>query len=423
MINSSNMSSMYYMIELSRANVFPLRQLIHNSQDFYDSDINPLSYTKFGYMMRASLDIAERITRKYDKPEFDIKPVDIGGKSYIIKQKIILRKPFCNLIHFEKNIIENSGKNFENESKKLNLPKLLIVAPLAGHHATLLKSTVQDCLKYFDVYITDWIDAAYVPMDQGSFDMDDYIDYIIEFLELLGTKVNVMAVCQPTVPVLAATAIMSSEGRRNIPSSLILMGGPIDARQNPTAVNDFATARNLDWFKRYLITRVPHNYPGFMREVYPGFLQLAGFIGMNFQKHASSHFKLYQNLILKDFKGAAAQKAFYDEYLSVMDLPAEFYLQTIKEVFQEFSLATGKLVSRGRYVNLSAIKKTSLLGIEGERDDIAGVGQTKAALKLCTNIKNKEYYLQKDVGHYGVFTGSKFREFVLPTIKNFVYKN
>lgn len=294
---------------------------------------------------------------------------------------------------------------------------------MAGHHATLLKGTVAELLPYFDVYITDWVDACQVPLSHGTFDMDDYIDYIIEFFNLLG-PINVMAVCQPTVPVLAATAILASYNSSNAPKSMILMGGPVDARKNPTAVNVFASGKQIDWFEKNVIMQVPPNYPGYKRQVYPGFIQLAGFMGMNLTKHIDSHMKLFKNIIIEDNETAINQRKFYDEYLSVMDLPAEYYLQTVKEVFLDFSLATGKLISRGRKVDLSAINKTALFGIEGEKDDIAGVGQTKASLCLCTNLpeSKKHYHLQKGAGHYGIFNGSKYRQFIVPEIKKFVYK-
>jgi poly(3-hydroxybutyrate) depolymerase len=402
---------LYNVVESTRFQLSPMRQMIKASHQLLNNTSFLLTHTQLGHTIEASLKIAERITRQYQKPEFGIKSIEVNGKTVKIWQKTVLHKPFCNLLHFEK-------PDFKQQ------PKLLIVAPLAGHHATLLRSTVQDCLPYFDIYITDWIDASQVPLSQGNFDMNDNIDYIIEFIEHLGASTHVMAVCQPTVPVLAATALMSADKNPLTPKSMILMGGPIDARKNPTSVNVFATHKSLDWFKSSVITRVPFNYPGFMRPVYPGFLQLAGFISMNLERHIDSHIELYKNLVCDEEQQAQNRIKFYDEYLSVMDLPAEFYLQTIKEVFQEFSLATGKLTSRGRKVDLSAITKTALLGIEGEKDDIAAVGQTKASLKLCSNIpeSKKHYYMQKGVGHYGVFSGSKFREFIVKEIKDFIYK-
>lgn len=298
---------------------------------------------------------------------------------------------------------------------------------MAGHHATLLKSTVQDMLPSCDVYITDWIDAKNIPLHAGSFNMDDFIDYIIEYIKYLGSDLHVMAVCQPTVPALAAISILSSESKAKqvVPKSLILMAGPIDARKNATTVDKFALDHNLEWFKNTVITYVPPNYPGYMRKVYPGFLQLMGFVSLNIQKHLESHIKMFNYILNEQNEKATIKKRFYDEYFAAMDLPAEFYLQTIERVFQDFTLAKGKLVSKGREVNPKAITKCALLSIEGQNDDISGVGQTKAALDLCVSLPDymKQHHLQDDVGHYGVFSGSKFRKYILPIINKFIYAN
>lgn len=402
---------LYFLIESMRQNMNPARFNMLMTKQILNNIIEANPNSHMATLLKANTIIAERLTRKYKKPIFGIKKVTINGKDEKVSQKVVKSDPFCHLIHFTK-------PNYDKYQ-----PKLLIVAPMSGHHATLLRGTVQDTLPHFDVYITDWIDANQVPICDGSFDLDSYIDYIINYTRLLGPNLHVYAVCQPTVPVLAATAIMSEMGDTHVPKSLILTGGPIDARKNPTAPNDFAIQRNLEWFDSMMISSVPSNYPGFRRRVYPGFLQLAGFVSMNLQRHVTSHFDLYKNLLVEDSEKAIRQKEFYDEYFSVMDLPAEFYLQTIKEVFHDFSLATGKFVSRGRKVDLGAITKCALLGIEGEKDDIAAVGQTKAALKLCKNIPDnmKQYYLQKGVGHYGAFSGSKFRNIIVPEIKEFVY--
>jgi len=403
---------LYYMIEFMRLQASPSRIALTAMQQILESSFNPMNHTPYARTVRATMDIMERITRQYPKPEFGIKETSVDGIHYEIEQVTCAAKTFCNLIHFKKQKI-----------KKI-LPKLLIVAPMAGHHATLLRGTVEALLPYCDVYITDWIDAAQIPLSHGSFNMDDYIDYVIEFLQALGPDIHVMGVCQPTVPVLAAVSIISEDKDKTPPRSMVLIGGPIDARKNPTAVNVFATEHNIDWFQKMLITTVPANYPGFGRKVYPGFLQLAGFISMNWKRHLSSHIDIFKHLMIEDDEAADKQKEFYDEYLSVMDLPAEFYIQTIQEVFHQFSLATGHLVSRGRKVHPSSIKDVALLGIEGEHDDISGLGQTKAALDLCINIPNKkkQYHLQRDVGHYGVFSGSKFRSQVVPVIVEFIEK-
>lgn len=406
-----NFNPLYYMVEASRLQISPARIGLNLALQWFENSYNPLYSTNFARTMRASLEIAERMTRKYTKPTFGITKCKVDNHTYDVEIKTVNSKTFCNLQHFKKIGLKESQ------------PKLLMVAPMAGHHATLLKGTVQDCLPYFDIYITDWIDASQVPLNLGYFDMDDFINYIIEFIQFLGPDVHVMAVCQPTVPVLAAVSILSETNEKEVPKSMILIGGPVDARQNPTRVNSFATTKTIDWFEKMVITPVPQNYPGYMRSVYPGFLQLAGFISLNLQRHVMSHVDMYKNLLIEDDEEAEKQKAFYDEYLSVMDMPAEFYLQTIKEVFQDFALAKGTLVSRGRKVHLNSIRKCALLGIEGENDDIAAVGQTKAALDLCVSIPDslKQYHLQPSVGHYGVFSGSKFRNFIVPAMKDFVY--
>lgn len=386
------------------SNILKMQGFIsHDNKEMFDN-------TKFWQnLSKSSYEMLERSTRYYDKPKFEIDQVLINEKPVQVTEKIILNKSFCNLIFFDKKIAQ---------------PNLLIVSPMAGHYATLLRETVRELLPFFNIYITDWINARDIPTSAGNFNMDDYIDYLIEFLEKIGKGTSLMAVCQPTVPALAATAIMSEQKHKFTPESLILIGGPVDARLNPTDVNDFATARSIDWFKSNVIFEVPNGYLGQGRKVYPGFIQLSGFMSMNIWKHIESHIKLFECLITGKIDKAEKIKNFYDEYLAVMDIPAEFYLQTIEEVFQKFSLATGKLISRGRKVNLKHITETALLGIEGENDDIAGVGQTKASLKLCKSLPDEKlrYHLQKNVGHYGVFSGSKFRDEIVPIIRDFIYK-
>lgn len=360
----------------------------------------------------AGLELFERLTRKYDKQGFELDPIEVDGKPVEVKEKRVKKLAFCDLVHFEK-----QGK-FKQE-------KLLIIAPMSGHYATLLRGTVQDTLPFFDVYITDWKNAAEIPLTKGAFDLDDFIDYLIEFSEFLEGDCHMLAVCQPTVPAAAAVAIMENEGNKLHPKSMILVGGPIDGRINPTMINKFADKKPIEWFEQNLINRVPMNYPGAGRRVYPGFLQLAGFIAMKPESHADKHKEYYEHLIEGDGDSAEKHEKFYDEYLSVMDLTAEFYLQTIKKVFQDFDLPEGKFESRGRPANMSSIKETALLALEGENDDIAGVGQSKAALALCSNLpeSKKQYHLQMGVGHYGVFNGSKFREHVVPVIRKFVAEN
>lgn len=404
-----NTNYMYYMLEGLRAQIAPTHLGIKILKEaFEDESLKDNGYAR---IMHAYLTVSERMLRKYEKPKFNITETIIDNVTYEIDEKIILKKPFCKLKHFSK------------VGYKEVMPKLLIIAPMAGHHATLLRATVQELLPYCDVYITDWIDASYVPVEAGRFDMDDFIDYTIEFINFLGPNTHTMAVCQPTVPLLAAISIMSSDNQPNVPNSMILIGGPIDARKNPTAVDEFALSKNLEWFCKTVTMNVPPNYPGHGRKVYPGFLQLAGFISLNLSRHIDSHLELLQNLLNGDYKKVDHTIKFYDEYLAPMDMAAEFYLQTIEEVFHEFSLARGKLVSENRHINLKDITKCALLGIEGELDDIAAVGQTKAAINLCANIPDsmKQYHMQKGAGHYGVFSGSKFKQFIVPVIKDFIY--
>ena len=407
-----NSNQLYYLLECARANLSPARYSIIGAQEWYENQYNPFYHTDFAQTMRATLEIAERLTRKYAKPEFGITTARVNDKEYAVEEITIVHKPFCNLLHFDK-------KAYTSRQ-----PKLLIVAPMAGHHATLLRATIKEMLSYADVYVTDWIDASQIPLSEGAFNMDDFIDYTIEFIKTCGPDIHVMAVCQPTVPVLAATAIMSSMNDSDTPNSIILIGGPVDARKSPTPLGKFAEDKSNEWFEQHTITKVPPNYPGKGRLVYPGFLQLVGFIGLNWRKHLESHLEMFHNLLIEEDEHADTQKAFYDEFLSVMDLPAEFFLQTIHEVFHKFSLARGKLVSRGRHVDTSCITKTALFGIEGEKDDIAGIGQTKASLDICTGIPDarKEYLLQPEVGHYGVFSGSRFRKFIAPKIGSFIKK-
>jgi poly(3-hydroxybutyrate) depolymerase len=399
-------------MELNKMLMFPSHLLFNITKKWNNAQCNPYQSTSYGRYAAATYEIAERLTKIYPKPEFNIFSTEVNGREIKVKQKTVISKPFCNVIHFQK------------QTRSLKLPKLLIVAPLSGHFATLLRKTVLGLLPTFDVYITDWIDAKHVPTSVGSFDMDDFIDYTIEFMEKLSPDLHVLAVCQPTVPVLAAISLMSSENNPNVPRSMILMGGPIDTRQSPTSVDLFAEERSLNWFKSHLITEVSIGYAGHGRAVYPGIYQLMGFIMMNPKRHIDAHVKLYNTIVEGDEEKAELQRKFYDEYFAVMDMTAEFYLQTIKSVFKDHDLPKGMLFSRNRKVEPAAIKKTSLLGIEGELDDIAGVGQTKAALGLCKNIpaKDKKYHLQPEVGHYGVFSGRRFLSDIVPVINEFVYK-
>ncbi len=402
--------NLYNMHELHKASVAPMRLAARVGRDVYGHPLSPLSYLPISRYIAAGCQMIDRATRRYNKPEFGLEETVIDGRTYKVTEKIVREKTFCNLIKFQR-------------ATQRKDPKMLIVAPMSGHYATLLRGTVRDLLPHYEVYITDWTDAREVPVFDGPFDLDDFIDYLVDFMEFLGTDIHTMAVCQPSVPLLAAISIMEAENKPT-PCSMTLIGGPIDTRENPTEVNKTATERPISWFEQHVITRVPMNYPGFMRRVYPGFLQLSGFMTMNLDRHIGEHIKLFNHMIEGDGDSVDAHKKFYNEYLAVMDLPAEFYLQTVQTVFKDHSLPRGKMTSRGRKVDPSAITKTALLTLEGERDDISGVGQTKAAHKLCKNLpeKKRHHYMQKDVGHYGIFNGRRFREHVIPVIIDFTNK-
>jgi poly(3-hydroxybutyrate) depolymerase len=366
-----------------------------------------------GKSLSAACEVFEGLTRRYGKPEWDIDSVSINGREVGIEIEQVRFKPFCELKHFKRQLPVRSGHDD---------PKVLIVAPMSGHYATLLRGTVKAMIPDHEVYVTDWIDARDVPVYQGGFDLDDFIDYIIEFVEFLGPRTHVMAVCQPAVPVLAATAIMASRDHPAQPASLTLMGGPIDTRRNPTVVNDLAETRPIEWFEQNVISMVPFPNAGFMRRVYPGFIQLTGFMTMNLDRHRKAHWDLFENLVKGDCDSVAQHRKFYDEYLAVMDLPADFYLQTVRTAFQEHALPKGEMRHRGELVDCSAINKTALMTVEGENDDICGLGQTQAAHDLCTNVPQDEkfHYVQPGVGHYGVFNGTRWRTEIQPRIREMI---
>ncbi|MBM7049146.1 MULTISPECIES: polyhydroxyalkanoate depolymerase [Rhizobium] len=401
----------YQFYELNHAALAPFRAAADMMRLAYANPLNPLSHTMLGRTLTASLEIFERTTRRYGKPEFGLHETSIDGKPVSVHEKIAWKKPFCNLIHFERSLPAGHGID----------PRILIVAPMSGHYATLLRGTVEALLPGADVYITDWIDARMVPMTEGTFDLEDYIDYVIEMLHHLGPDTHVVAVCQPSVPVLAAAAVMEAAGDPLVPASMTLMGGPIDTRINPTAVNQLAKDRPLEWFADNVIMNVPWPQPGFMRPVYPGFLQLSGFMSMNLDRHMIAHKDFFVHLVKNDGEPAEKHRDFYDEYLAVMDLTAEFYLQTVDQVFIKHALPKGELLHRGRQVDPSMIRNVALLTVEGENDDISGVGQTMAAQTICTGIPDhmRMHYLQPDVGHYGVFNGSRFRREIAPRILAF----
>ncbi|WP_371359444.1 polyhydroxyalkanoate depolymerase [Cohaesibacter sp. ES.047] len=402
----------YQMYEWNHAMLSPWRAAADATRVFMQNPVNPLSQTPWGKTMAAVAELFERTTRRYGKPEFGIHEVSIDGQATSVHEKTVWRHPFCNLIHFERMLPAGHGKD----------PKLLIVAPMSGHYATLLRGTVETMLPNHEVYITDWIDARLVPLQDGEFGLDDYIDYIIDMLHYLGPNTHVMAVCQPSVPVMAAVAHMNAADDPRTPASMILMGGPIDTRISPTAVNDYANSKGIDWFRNNVILPVPFPHAGFGRRVYPGFLQLGGFMGMNLDRHVSAHQEFYNHLVVGDGDSAEKHRDFYDEYLAVMDMTEEFYLETLQTVFIEHALPDGKMTYRGNRIDASAITKTALMTIEGEKDDITGTGQTKAAHALCSGLEEamKVHYDQEGVGHYGVFNGSRFRSEIAPRVSDFI---
>jgi poly(3-hydroxybutyrate) depolymerase len=404
---------LYHLYELNQAALSPARAAADAYRLLFRNPLNPASYTALGRSAAAALELFERTTRRYRKPVWGIDRTEVKGRKVAVRERILISKPFCNLVHFEREV--SAWRRYQD-------PKILVVAPMAGHFSTLLRGTVRDLLPHHDVYVTEWQDARFVPRRAGPFDLDVYIDYIIEFLRFFRGNVHVMAVCQPTVPVFAAVALMEAMGDRASPRSMILMAGPIDSRENPTAVNRFAVGRTVEWFQRNVITQVPWPYPGVMRMVYPGFLQLSGFMGMNFDRHVTAHRDLFHNLIKGDGDSADKHREFYDEFLAVMDLTAEYYLQTIETVFLEHRLPKGQMVHRNRLVDPSKIQKVALMTVEGEKDDISGIGQTFAAHILCTNLADtlRAHHLQPGVGHYGVFNGSRFRAEIAPKIRTFM---
>ena len=406
-------NGLYWLYEASHAALQPARAFADVTKLYFKNPLNPLAHTTYGKTMAAAAELFERSTRRYSKPQWGIESVLIGGERAPIHVATVWERPFCRLLHFERMFCHMPRRP---------QPKLLIVAPLSGHYATLLRGTVEAFLPNHDVYITDWVDARMVPLSAGRFDLDDYIDYVISMLHFLGGDTHVVAVCQPSVPVLAATALMESDNDHYAPRSITLMGGPIDTRSNPTGVNKLAEQRGVDWFRRNVITKVPFPNPGVMRDVYPGFLQLHGFVSMNLDRHVDAHSNLFVHLVKGDGDSAQKHREFYDEYLAVMDLTAEYYLQTVDTVFVRHALPKGQMTHRGRPVDPSQIRNCALLTVEGEHDDISGVGQTEAAHKLCVNIppERKMHYLQPGVGHYGVFNGSRFRSEVAPRIADFI---
>ncbi|WP_395666781.1 polyhydroxyalkanoate depolymerase [Methylocella sp.] len=407
----------YELHEISHFALAPARAMTDFAQLWLKSPANPFSYTHVGKKMMATVELFERLTRRYGKPGFGFEATLVGGKPTPIVERVVWERPFCRLIRFERQF---DGGDAPQQAK------LLIVAPLSGHYATLLRGTVEAFLPFYDVYVTDWADAKTQPLSAGRFDLDDYIDYLVGVCGHLskthdGLDLHTLGVCQPAVPLFAAVALMEAEDSPHSPASMTLMGGPIDTRRSPTKVNKLAEERGCDWFKQHCISAVPLGYRGAGREVYPGFLQLAGFMGMNLDRHVNAHLELFNHLVEGDGDSAEKHREFYDEYLSVLDLTAEFYLQTVDTVFVRHRLPRGEMTHRGVKVNPAAIRRTALLTVEGENDDISGVGQTLAAHDLCVNLPDsmKANYLQEKVGHYGVFNGSRFRNQIVPRVLDF----
>ena len=402
---------LYALHELQKTITTPLAAWMDVSHRLFTSPYSPLAYTPVSRHVAAGSELLKRLMRSYHKPAWGIDAAQIDGQVVPVAIEPVLKKPFCHLLHFRK-AIPDPGR------------RVLIVAPLSGHHATLLRDTVRSMLRDFDVYITDWVDARMVPLSEGSFHLDDYVDTIKEFIRLLGPGLATVSVCQPTVPVLAAISLLAQENDPHVPKVMVMMGGPVDARRNPTVVNEFAMGRPHSWFEDKAIYRVPYNYPGFMRRVYPGFLQHLSFIAMNADRHVDAHRQFFNHLVIGDGDSAEAHRRFYDEYNAVLDMAAEYYLDTIKVVFQEFALPKGTWRVRGTLVQPSAIRNAALFSIEGELDDISGNGQTEAAHNLCSHIpsEKRKHLLAPGVGHYGIFSGRKFRERIYPQIRDFIQR-
>jgi poly(3-hydroxybutyrate) depolymerase len=405
------MNLAYYWYDAAHWMLTPARAATDATKLLFENPVNPLTNTPYGRTVTAACELFERTTRRYSKPDFGLPTTLVEGDRVAVTERIVWQQPFCRIISFDRAMKRPKAQ-----------PKLLIVAPMSGHYATLLRGTVESFLPTHQVHITDWADARTVPLLEGRFDLDDYIDYLKEIFRALGPDLHVMAVCQPAVPVIAAIARMEAENDPLTPLSMTLMGGPIDTRRSPTAVNQLAEERGIEWFKKHCIVKVPPAHPGFWRDVYPGFLQLSGFMAMNIDRHMTAHYDMFKHLVQGDGDSAEKHREFYDEYLAVMDLTAEFYLQTVDTVFVEHRLPKGEMMHRDQPVDLMSIRRCAIMAVEGEKDDISGIGQTLAALDLTPNLASdkKVYHLQKGVGHYGVFNGSRFRSEIAPRIADFI---
>lgn len=406
---------LYHFYDLQHALLTPSRFMAEFLRSACQNPWNPISYTQAGRTIAAGAEVFERVTRRFGEPDWGLHVTEIDGKQIEVSEETVVEKPFCQLMHFKR-------------ATKRKDPRVLVVAPMSGHYATLLRGTVEALLPHHDVYVTDWTDARQVPLTDGKFSLDDFITYLREFMSLLGPKTHIIAVCQPAVPVLAAVSLMAAEDDPNQPLTMTLMGGPIDTRISKTAVNKLAEERPLSWFENAVIQTVPAYYPGAFRKVYPGFTQLSGFMSMNLDRHVGSHMKFYQHLVQGDGESAEFHRKFYNEYNAVMDITAEFYVQTIDTVFQRHLLPRGLMKWRdplsGKLVDVkpSTIEHTALLTIEGELDDISSRGQTTSAHDLCYNLSQKKqfHHFQLKTGHYGIFNGSKWKTQIMPRIRNMI---
>ena len=412
---------LYQIYESHRAWISPFSEFASAASKLYSNPLSVLAQIPSAHRVSAGFDLMHRLTKEYEKPEFGINKVTVDGTEVVIQEQVVEAKPFCRLLRFKR--FTDNGPLLD---KMRAQPSVLVVAPLSGHHSTLLRDTVRTLLQDHKVYITDWIDARMVPLEEGPFHLDDYINYVQDFIRKVGPEVHVISVCQPTVPVLAAVSLMASRGEPT-PRTMVMMGGPIDARKSPTAVNNLAMNKSFQWFENNVIHNVPQNYPGAGRAVYPGFLQHTGFVAMNPDRHANSHYDYFLDLVRGDGDSAEAHRQFYDEYNAVLDMPAEYYLDTIKTVFQDFALVNGTWKVRNtkgkeELVKPADIKTTALLTVEGELDDISGAGQTKAAHELCTGIPKtrQKHYDVVGAGHYGIFSGRRWREKAYPEIRAFI---
>jgi len=407
---------LYQLYETQRALMAPFSEFASASAKLYTHPLSAFSHTPMAQRVSAGLDLMHRLAKDYEKPEFGIRGVMVEGVEVAVQEQVAIDKPFCRLLRF---------KRFSDNTRVLETmkhqPTVLVVAPLSGHHSTLLRDTVRVLLRDHKVLITDWTDARTVPVAAGAFHLNDYVSYVQEFIRFLGPDVHVISVCQPTVPVLAAVSLMATQGEFT-PRTLTMMGGPIDARLSPTAVNNLATTKRFEWFENNVIYKVPNNFAGAGRRVYPGFLQHSGFVAMNPDRHVSSHYDYFLDLVRGDDNSADSHREFYDEYNAVLDMPAEYYLDTIKVVFQDFALVNGTWYKDGVQVRPQDIKTGAMLTIEGELDDISGAGQTHAAHALCTGI-SKQHMFRYDVegaGHYGIFAGRRWRDMAYPVVRDFI---